>query len=89
MESLYLLLPMSVLLVLALIGLFAWALHAGQFDDLEREGLRVLEEVDELSGPVASSVVPQPHSSSLDCTQDSGNPHAHNVALKEGTRSHR
>ena len=64
MESLDLLLPMSVLLVLALIGLFAWALHAGQFDDLEREGLRVLEEDDELSGPVASSVVPQPHSSS-------------------------
>ncbi|MBX3622840.1 MAG: cbb3-type cytochrome oxidase assembly protein CcoS [Rhizobacter sp.] len=43
MESLYLLLPMSVLLVLALIGVFAWALHSGQFDDLEREGQRVLE----------------------------------------------
>ena len=43
MESLYLLLPMSVLLVLGLIALFAWALGAGQFDDLEREGLRVLE----------------------------------------------
>jgi cbb3-type cytochrome oxidase maturation protein len=47
MESLYLLLPMSVLLVLALIGVFAWALHGGQFDDLEREGLRVLENSDE------------------------------------------
>ena len=43
MESLYLLLPVSVLLVLALIGVFAWALHAGQFDDLDREGWRVLE----------------------------------------------
>ena len=43
MDSLYLLLPMSVLLVLALIGLFAWALEAGQFEDLEREGWRVLE----------------------------------------------
>ncbi len=43
MESLYLLLPMSVLLVLAVIGLFAWALQAGQFDDLNREGWRVLE----------------------------------------------
>jgi len=43
-ESLYLLLPLSVLLVLALIGLFAWAINAGQFDDLEREGWRVLEE---------------------------------------------
>ncbi|HEX3141556.1 MAG TPA: cbb3-type cytochrome oxidase assembly protein CcoS [Rhizobacter sp.] len=44
MESLYILLPLSVLLVLALIGLFGWAVHSGQFDDLEREGWRVLEE---------------------------------------------
>ena len=44
MDSLYLLLPMSVLLVLALIGVFAWALDAGQFEDLEREGARLLEE---------------------------------------------
>lgn len=43
MESLYLLLPMSVLLVLAVIGVFAWALHSGQFDDLEREGWRALD----------------------------------------------
>lgn len=44
MDSLYLLLPLSVLLVLALIGLFAWALEAGQFDDLEREGARLLDD---------------------------------------------
>ena len=43
MDSLYLLLPMSVLLVLALIGLFAWAIDNGQFEDLEREGARLLE----------------------------------------------
>lgn len=55
MDSLYLLLPLSVLLVLALIALFAWALHAGQFDDLEREGWRVLEEP---QGP--GGVAPQP-----------------------------
>jgi cbb3-type cytochrome oxidase maturation protein len=43
-ESLYLLLPLSVLLVLALIGVFGWAINAGQFEDLEREGWRVLED---------------------------------------------
>jgi cbb3-type cytochrome oxidase maturation protein len=43
MDSLYLLLPMSVLLVLALIGVFAWAVNAGQFEDLEREGWRIVE----------------------------------------------
>jgi cbb3-type cytochrome oxidase maturation protein len=43
MDVLYLLIPLSVLLVLALLGLFAWALARGQFDDLEREGERILE----------------------------------------------
>ena len=41
---LYLLIPMSVLLVFALMALFRWALDAGQFDDLEREGERILGE---------------------------------------------
>ncbi|HEY0819832.1 MAG TPA: cbb3-type cytochrome oxidase assembly protein CcoS [Rhizobacter sp.] len=49
MESLYLLLPLSVLLVLALIGLIGWAVHSGQFDDLEREGQRVLEDEPQLA----------------------------------------
>ncbi len=48
MESLYLLVPLSVLLVLALIGLFGWAVDAGQFDDLEREGWRVLEDANKM-----------------------------------------
>jgi len=56
-ESLYLLLPLSVLLVLALIGLFAWALHGGQFDDLDREGWRVLESTE----PVASAQTEAQH----------------------------
>ena len=44
MDILYLLVPMSVLLVFALMVLFRWALGAGQFDDLEREGERILAE---------------------------------------------
>jgi len=43
MDILYLLIPMSVVLVLLVIGVFAWALHHGQFDDLEREGERILQ----------------------------------------------
>ncbi|WP_428423039.1 cbb3-type cytochrome oxidase assembly protein CcoS [Methylibium sp.] len=46
MDSLYLLLPLSVLLALGVLGVFAWAVHHGQFDDLDREGARVLEEVE-------------------------------------------
>lgn len=43
MDVLYLLVPLSVVLVLLIIGVFGWAVQAGQFDDLEREGERVLE----------------------------------------------
>ena len=43
MDVLYLLIPLSVLLVLALIGLFAWSIAHGQFDDLQGEGRRILE----------------------------------------------
>jgi cbb3-type cytochrome oxidase maturation protein len=42
MDILFLLVPLSVLLVFALMALFAWALNASQFDDLQREGARIL-----------------------------------------------
>jgi len=42
-EILYLLVPLSVGLALIILGVFAWALRSGQFDDLEREGWRILE----------------------------------------------
>jgi cbb3-type cytochrome oxidase maturation protein len=48
MDILFLLVPVSVLLVLGLMGLFAWALQADQFDDLQREGERILESTDEV-----------------------------------------
>jgi cbb3-type cytochrome oxidase maturation protein len=43
MDILFLLVPMSVLIVFGLLALFRWALSAGQFDDLEREGQRIME----------------------------------------------
>lgn len=42
MDILYLLIPLSAVLVLAIIAVFGWALNRGQFDDLEREGERIL-----------------------------------------------
>jgi len=53
MESLYLLVPFSALLVLALLGVFAWALDAGQFDDLQQEGERILAADEPLDGDQA------------------------------------
>jgi cbb3-type cytochrome oxidase maturation protein len=46
MEVLYLLIPMSVLLVFGLMALFRWALGTGQFEDLESEGERILGQQD-------------------------------------------
>ena len=43
MDVLYLLIPLSAALVLGLIGLFAWALHNGQFDDLEQQGSLIFD----------------------------------------------
>ena len=44
MDVLFLLVPLSVLLVFALLGVFAWALQADQFDDLQHEGQRILDD---------------------------------------------
>jgi len=44
MDILYLLIPLSTALVLLILGVFAWALHRGQFEDLEREGERILQD---------------------------------------------
>jgi cbb3-type cytochrome oxidase maturation protein len=43
-DILFLLIPLSSVLMLAIVGVFAWALHRGQFDDLEDEGTRILLE---------------------------------------------
>jgi cbb3-type cytochrome oxidase maturation protein len=42
MDILYLLIPVSVLLALIVLGVFAWALKSGQFETLDREGERIL-----------------------------------------------
>jgi cbb3-type cytochrome oxidase maturation protein len=44
MDSLYLLIPFSAVVVLGLVAVFGWALFGGQFDDLEREGSRILSD---------------------------------------------
>jgi cbb3-type cytochrome oxidase maturation protein len=49
MDILFLLVPLSVLLALGIIGILAWAVWAGQFDDIEREGQRILVQRDEKS----------------------------------------
>lgn len=56
MDILYLLVPMSVLLALLILVLFAWALKSGQFEEIEPEGRRILDDDQgAISGPSEES----------------------------------
>jgi len=47
MESVYLLIPVSVILVFGIAIAFWWSVRSGQFDDLEGPGFRVLMDEDQ------------------------------------------
>ena len=51
MESLFLLIPISLVLVGLLVWIFSWSIKSGQFDDLEGPGQAILMDDD----------APQPH----------------------------
>lgn len=51
MEVLYLLIPIALLLVAAMVGGFLWASRSGQFDDLEGPAHRILMDQDEPQEP--------------------------------------
>ena len=57
MDILYLLIPLSAVLVLLILAVFGWAVNRGQFDDLEREGERILQVE---ATPVDGDQVPPP-----------------------------
>ncbi len=54
MDILFLLVPISVLIALGVMGVLAWAVWSGQFEDVEAEGERILRE------PTAPDSTPQP-----------------------------
>jgi len=43
-DILYLLIPLSVILVFFILGGLWWAIYRGQFDDLEEQGQRILRD---------------------------------------------
>ena len=47
MESIYLLIPLSLVLVGGIVWAFFWAVKSGQFDDLEGPAHRILMDDDE------------------------------------------
>ena len=59
MEIMYLLIPLSVILVFLIGVVFWWSLRSGQFDDLEGPGYRILMDDDKgASGAPAEAKPP-------------------------------
>ena len=46
MDSIYLLIPLGVVIAFVIGGVFFWAMSAGQFDDLDEEGQAVVKDHD-------------------------------------------
>jgi cbb3-type cytochrome oxidase maturation protein len=46
MDILFLLIPLSVVLSLAVLGVLAWAVWSGQFEDMEGEGQRIFDDTE-------------------------------------------
>lgn len=44
MDALYLLIPLSLLLVFAIGAVLAWSVMSGQFEDLDDEARRILDD---------------------------------------------
>ena len=57
MESIYLLIPVSVVLVFGIAFAFWWSVRSGQFDDLEGPAFRILMD-DDMNLP-AKEVTPE------------------------------
>jgi cbb3-type cytochrome oxidase maturation protein len=55
MESLYLLIPLGIVVVAAAIAMFLWAANSGQFENLEEQGRRALDDED---APIAPAPPP-------------------------------
>ena len=55
MESLYLLIPLSVIVVFLALWVFFRAMDSGQFDDLEGPGMRILQDDDSVHSETTES----------------------------------
>jgi cbb3-type cytochrome oxidase maturation protein len=51
MEIIYLLIPLSIILVSLIIAGFLWAVNSDQFDDLEGPAHRILQDPEEFEQP--------------------------------------
>jgi cbb3-type cytochrome oxidase maturation protein len=70
MEILYILVPISVILITLAITLFGWAIKNGQYDDLEGPGHSILFDDDEDMIPKHDDVPPRKNAPPSSAKQD-------------------
>ena len=51
MDIIYLLIPLSLVLIALIVWMFVWAIRTGQFDDLEGPAHRILMDDDDIVKP--------------------------------------
>ncbi|MXW48314.1 MAG: cbb3-type cytochrome oxidase assembly protein CcoS [Gammaproteobacteria bacterium] len=56
MEILYLLLPLTIIVSIVIAAFFLWSVKSGQYEDLDREPMRVLMDDDQVESAVSKKV---------------------------------
>lgn len=56
MEILYLLLPLTIIVSIVIAAFFLWSVKSGQYEDLDREPMRVLMDDDQVESAVSRKV---------------------------------
>ncbi|QCO68326.1 cbb3-type cytochrome oxidase assembly protein CcoS [Luteimonas yindakuii] len=76
MNILLLLIPLSLLLLLAAVGAFVWAVRRGQFDDLDTPAIDILvDEPPQARGPRADAGAPADTAPHADAPQSTRSGH--------------
>jgi cbb3-type cytochrome oxidase maturation protein len=63
METIFVLLPLALLIAAIAVGFFIWAARTGQFDDLDTPAVRILFDDDEPRSPAGHDAPPVVHRS--------------------------
>ncbi|MDZ7737090.1 MAG: cbb3-type cytochrome oxidase assembly protein CcoS [Gammaproteobacteria bacterium] len=66
MEILYLLIPLSIILVLIIAWVFIWSIQSGQYDDLDGPGYRILMDDDRTDRKRLNANAPDDHAGQHD-----------------------
>lgn len=56
MEILYLLLPLTIIVSIVIAAFFLWSVKSGQYEDLDREPMRVLMDDDQVDSAASRKV---------------------------------